>query len=109
MLIVAAVRSLITYVVIGVYTILLGPVLLLWTVASGRPLALYRAGEYGARLGLFLSGIRMRVLHAERDPLYRAIADFVVDSGRQSVQTLGRTIAEQLVTSWSSLVLREAN
>ena len=72
MLIVAAVRSLITYVVIGVYTILLGPLLLLWTVASGRPLALYRAGEYGARLGLFLSGIRMRVVHAEHIQRSRA-------------------------------------
>jgi shikimate kinase len=43
---------------------------------------------------------RMRVLHAQRDPLYRAIADFVVDSGRQSVQALGRSIAEQLALRW---------
>ena len=43
---------------------------------------------------------RLRVLHAERDPLYRAIADLVVDSGRQSVQALGRTIAEQLAVRW---------
>jgi len=43
---------------------------------------------------------RLRVLHAERDPLYRAIADLVVDSGRQGVQALGRTIAEQLAVRW---------
>jgi len=43
---------------------------------------------------------RLRVLHAERDPLYRAIADLVVDSGRQSVQALGRTIAEELAVRW---------
>jgi len=44
---------------------------------------------------------RLRVLHAERDPLYRAIADLVVDSGRQSVQALGRTIAEELAVLWN--------
>src|SRR5262249_50836861 len=43
---------------------------------------------------------RLRVLHAERDPLYRAIADLVVDSGRQSIQALGRTIAEELAVRW---------
>ena len=43
---------------------------------------------------------RLRALHAERDPLYRAVADLVVDSSRQSVQALGRTIAEQLTVRW---------
>jgi len=43
---------------------------------------------------------RLCELHAQRDPLYRATADLVVDSGRQSVQALGRTIAEQLALRW---------
>jgi shikimate kinase len=43
---------------------------------------------------------RLRALHAERDPLYRAVADLVVDSSRQSVQALGRSIAEQLAVRW---------
>ena len=33
---------------------------------------------------------RLRQLYAERDPLYREIADIVVDTGRQSVQALAR-------------------
>src|SRR5258706_14348042 len=37
---------------------------------------------------------RLRVLHGERDPLYRAIADLLVDSGRQPVQLPWRTLYE---------------
>ena len=43
---------------------------------------------------------RLRELHAVRDPLYRSIADLVVDSGRQSIQTLARSISEQLAGRW---------
>src|SRR5919202_2750070 len=43
---------------------------------------------------------RLRELHAERDPLYRAIADLVIDSGRQSVQALTRNLAEELSQRW---------
>jgi len=35
-----------------------------------------------------------------RDPLYRSIADLVFDSGRQSIQTLARSITEQLSARW---------
>jgi shikimate kinase len=45
---------------------------------------------------------RLRQLHAERDPLYRAIADVVIDSGRQSVQSLTRHLAEQLSHRWKA-------
>ena len=43
---------------------------------------------------------RLRELHAVRDPLYRSIADLVFDSGRQSIQTLARSITEQLSARW---------
>jgi len=39
---------------------------------------------------------RLRELHAERDPLYRMIADLVVDTGSQSVQALGRRLLDTL-------------
>jgi shikimate kinase len=45
---------------------------------------------------------RLRELHAERDPLYRAIADVVIDSGRQSVQSLTRNLADQLSHRWKA-------
>jgi shikimate kinase len=43
---------------------------------------------------------RLHELHGVRDPLYRSIADLVVDSGRQSIQTLTRSISEQLSARW---------
>jgi len=45
---------------------------------------------------------RLRSLYAERDPLYRSIADLVVDTGRQSVQVLARGLLEQLGARWKA-------
>lgn len=39
---------------------------------------------------------RLRELYAQRDPLYREIADIVMDSGAQSVHALVHQIEEQL-------------
>ena len=43
---------------------------------------------------------RLRELYRERDPLYREVADVVIDTGRQSVQVLARALLEQLGTRW---------
>ena len=43
---------------------------------------------------------RLSGLYAERDPLYREIADIVLDTGRQSVQTLARALLARLKESW---------
>jgi tRNA pseudouridine38-40 synthase len=45
---------------------------------------------------------RLRELYAERDPLYRALADLVIDTGRQSVQALARSLVEQLAERWKA-------
>jgi shikimate kinase len=45
---------------------------------------------------------RLRELHAERDPLYRAVADLVVDSGAQSPQLLARELADRLEERWKA-------
>ena len=45
---------------------------------------------------------RLRELHAERDPLYRAIADVVIDSGRQNIQSLTRNLADELSQRWKA-------
>ena len=45
---------------------------------------------------------RLRELYRERDPLYRAVADLVVDTGRQSVQVLARGLLEQLGARWKA-------
>jgi len=43
---------------------------------------------------------RLRALYLERDPLYRSVADLVVDTGRQSVQALVGTLIDQLGDRW---------
>lgn len=45
---------------------------------------------------------RLRELYRSRDPLYRAVADLVVDTGRQSVQVLARGLLEQLGAQWKA-------
>jgi shikimate kinase len=43
---------------------------------------------------------KLAELYVQRDPLYRAIADLVVDTGRQSVQALARALIEELGERW---------
>ena len=62
---IAAVRSLATYVTVSLYVVVMGPPFLLLALATGRPLPLYRVALGGVRLGLWLSGIRVVVVHGE--------------------------------------------
>ncbi len=39
---------------------------------------------------------KLDTLYAERDPLYREVADLVVDTGKQSVQTLAKDLLARL-------------
>jgi shikimate kinase len=45
---------------------------------------------------------RLRELYRARDPLYRAVADLVVDTGRQSVPVLARGLLDQLGARWKA-------
>ncbi len=45
---------------------------------------------------------RLRELYAARDPLYRSIADQVIDTGRQSVQVLARGLLAEIGTRWKA-------
>ena len=39
---------------------------------------------------------KLEELYAERDPLYREVADLVIDTGKQSVQTLAKDLLARL-------------
>jgi len=39
---------------------------------------------------------RLQALYAQRDPLYRSVADLVIETGTQSVQALTRELLERL-------------
>jgi 1-acyl-sn-glycerol-3-phosphate acyltransferase len=62
---IAAVRSLATYVAVALYVLLIGPPVLLVALATANALTLYRVGLGGVRLGLWLCGIETRIEGAE--------------------------------------------
>ena len=45
---------------------------------------------------------RLRELYAQRDPVYRSIADLTIDTGRQAVPTLGRQLLQKLDERWKA-------
>jgi shikimate kinase len=45
---------------------------------------------------------RLRALYIERDPLYREIADLIVETGAQSVQVLARALLTDLQAQWKA-------
>jgi 1-acyl-sn-glycerol-3-phosphate acyltransferase len=62
---IAAVRSLLAYVSVSLYVLLVGPPSLLFALAAGKPDLLYQVGLGGVRLGLWLSGIKIDIHHPE--------------------------------------------
>jgi 1-acyl-sn-glycerol-3-phosphate acyltransferase len=69
---VAALRSLAVYVSVSLYVLIIGGPFVLFAIAIGNPTILYRVGDLGVRLGLFLSGIRFTVDGAEHLQHHRA-------------------------------------
>ena len=65
---VAAIRSLVAYVVLVVYIALVGPVALGLARLFGSKRVLYQAGHGGVGLALWLTGIRYRILGRENVP-----------------------------------------
>jgi 1-acyl-sn-glycerol-3-phosphate acyltransferase len=63
--IVAAARTLAAVVTVGLYVLLAGPPVLVWTALSRNPRLMYRAGALGVRAGLRLAGITVRVVGRE--------------------------------------------
>jgi 1-acyl-sn-glycerol-3-phosphate acyltransferase len=64
-MLIAAIRSLVTYVAVSLYVLLIGGPFVLLALALGRPDVLYWIGLGGVRLGLWLSGMQVRILHPE--------------------------------------------
>jgi 1-acyl-sn-glycerol-3-phosphate acyltransferase len=69
---IAAIRSVVTFVVVSLYLLVVGPPGILLAMLTGATRHLYVGGHIGIRLGLALSGIRYRVIGAERVPRGRA-------------------------------------
>ena len=71
-MLIAAVRSVATYVLVSLYVTLVGPPGMLFALAFGWKQLLYWLGHGGVWLALALSGIRYRVSGKEHLPLDRA-------------------------------------
>lgn len=69
---IAAVRSLTTYVAVAAYVLVIGPPVLLLALALRSRALLFRVGHAGIRMGLFLSGVRARISGAEHIQRQRA-------------------------------------
>jgi shikimate kinase len=64
-----------------------------------RPADLWQRVQHDRNRPLLLTAdprARLEQLYAERDPLYREVAEVVVDTGRQSVQSLAKTLLARL-------------
>ena len=69
---IAAFRSLLTYLAVSAYVLLVGPPLLLVALLTRNVMLLYRAGIGGVRLGLLLSGIKVVVAGGQHILRHRA-------------------------------------
>lgn len=69
---IAAVRSIVTYVAIALYILIVGAPMVLVTLVTRRPGPLYAVGLAGVRLGLALSGIRWKAVGREHIQRTRA-------------------------------------
>jgi 1-acyl-sn-glycerol-3-phosphate acyltransferase len=69
---IAAVRSVATYLSVSIYVLIVGPPGMLLALAFGWRDVLYHLGHAGVRLALLLSGIRYEVLGRENLPAGRA-------------------------------------
>lgn len=69
---IATLRSIATYVAIAAYVAVIGPPLLLIAILFRKVPWLYAAGRGGVRLGLFLSGVKLRIEGAEHIQRQRA-------------------------------------
>jgi len=71
--IIAAVRSVLTYIVVSLYVLIAGPIALAIGVGLKNKTALYGPGHIGVGLALGLAGIRYRVRGREHIPANRAV------------------------------------
>lgn len=67
-----ALRSIVTYITISVYVLLVGPPFLLIALLFGQVALLYRVGHLGVKLGLLLSGIKVQLEGSEHIQRKRA-------------------------------------
>ena len=72
---------------------------------SAKPEDLFERVRHDRNRPLLAGGdplARLRELHVQRDPLYREVADIVLETGAQSVQVLARQLLDRLEGAWKA-------
>jgi 1-acyl-sn-glycerol-3-phosphate acyltransferase len=69
---IAAIRSIATYIAVSLYVAIAGPPFILIALLFGARRLLYRVGHAGVRLALFLSGLNSRIEGGEHIQRHRA-------------------------------------
>ena len=72
MRLIAALRSIVTYVVVSLYIAIAGTPFVLIALIVRRPMILYQVGLLGVKLGVWLSGIHVKIAGRDRILLNRA-------------------------------------
>ena len=67
------VRTLLVYIVVILFILVLGPLLLLLSALTGNTDALYSVGLFGAKTALFLAGVRITVIGRENLPAGKTV------------------------------------
>jgi 1-acyl-sn-glycerol-3-phosphate acyltransferase len=67
------IRAFFVTLITGLYILLLGPPLLLYALLSGNSDPVYAAGKRGARMALWLAGVRLDVSGLERIPAHQTV------------------------------------
>lgn len=91
---ITALRSLITYLAVALYILLIGPPFVLIALLFGRHTLLYRVGHGGVRLGMFLSGITCTVEGADHIQRGRAAVYAVNHASNVEPPLLFHTLQE---------------
>jgi 1-acyl-sn-glycerol-3-phosphate acyltransferase len=92
--VIAAIRSIVTFVTVALYVLLVGTPFILLAILIGSPAILYRVGLIGVRLGLFLSGIRYTVKGREHLQRNRAAVYAVNHTSNVEPPVLFDTLSE---------------
>ena len=91
---VAAVRSLAAYVTVSLYVLIVGAPFVLLALIIGSPAILYGVGLLGVNLGLWLSGIKMRVENGHNIQRHRAAVYAVNHASNVEPPVLFRALSD---------------
>lgn len=94
MAVIAALRSIATYVAVSLYVLLIGTPFVLFALAIGSPGILYQVGRLGVQLGITLSGVKVRVFGREHLQRHRAAVYAVNHSSNVEPPILYNALSE---------------